>query len=57
MLQENRAADFANDISSKMSVCNDTNFDLLAFNIGQELSLSGTSIVLFVADILLKKPV
>jgi len=54
VLQKNRAADFTSDISLKVSICSDTNFNLFTSNIGQELSPGGISIVLF-TDILLKK--
>ena len=54
-MQEDRVADFANNISSRVSVCSDTDPNLSTSNIGQKLSLGGTSIVLPV-DILLKKP-
>ena len=53
--QKDGAADFASDISSRVSIYSDANFNPPTFNIGQELSLGGTSVVL-PADILLKKP-
>ena len=56
-LQEDKAVDFASDISSKMSMCNNINFNLFVSSIGQELSLGKMSIVLFAVNILLKKPV
>ena len=54
MLQENKAANFASDISLKISICSDTDFNLPIFNIERELSLGGMSIVL-PTNILLKK--
>ena len=56
VLQEDRAADFASNISLKVSVCSNTNSNPPASDVGQELSLSETSVVLPVADILPKKP-
>ena len=55
MLQENRAANFASNISLRVSMCSNTNSNSSTSNIGQELSLGGTSVVLPM-DILLKKP-
>ena len=54
-MQEDKVADFANNISLKVSVCSNTNTNLSVFNIGWELSLGKISVVLFI-DILLKKP-
>ena len=54
-MQEDKAADFTNNISLRVSVCSNTNTNPSVSNIGQELSLSKTSVVLFI-DILLKKP-
>ena len=56
MSQEDKATDFTSDIFLKMSICSNTDSDLFASSIRQELSLSKTSIVLPIADILLKKP-
>ena len=53
--QEDKAADFASDISSRVSIYSNANTDPSASDIGRELSLSGISVVLFI-DILLKKP-
>ena len=55
MSQENRAADFTSNISSRVSIYSDTDFNPSAFNIGRELSLGKISVVLL-TDILLKKP-
>jgi hypothetical protein len=52
--QEDGAADFASDISLRVSVYSDANSNPSASNIGRELSLGGTSVVL-PADILLGK--
>ena len=54
-LQEDGAADFASDISLKVSMYSNTDSDPPTSNIGQELSLGGISIVLPTADILPKK--
>ena len=53
--QEDGVADFASDISSRVSVCSDADPDPSASDIGRELSPGGTSVVL-PADILPKKP-
>lgn len=55
VLQEDGAADFASDISSRVSVCSDADSDPSASSVGRELSPGGTSVVL-PADILPKKP-
>jgi len=55
VLQKDRATNFASNISLKVSVYSNTNSNISASNIRQELSLGGTSIVLPM-DILLKKP-
>ena len=55
VLQEDGAADFASDVSSRVSVCSDADSDASASNVGRELSPGGTSVVL-PADILPKKP-
>ena len=54
MLQEDKAADFINNIFSQVSVYSDADTDPSASNIGRELSLGRISVVLPV-DILLKK--
>ena len=54
MLQEDGAANFASDVSLRVSIYSDANSNASASNIGRELSLGGTSVVL-PADILLKK--
>ena len=54
MLKEDRAANFASNISLRVSVYSNTNSNISASNIGRELSLGGISIVLPI-DILLKK--
>jgi len=54
VLQEDGAADFASDISLRVSVYSDANSNPSASNIGRELSLGRTSVVL-PTDILLKK--
>ena len=54
MLQEDGAADFASNISLRVSVYSDIDSNPSASNIGQELSLGRTSVVLPI-DILLKK--
>ena len=56
MSQENRATNFASNISSKVSIYKNTNANPSVSNIGQELSLNKISVILF-TDILLKKPV
>jgi hypothetical protein len=53
--QEDGAADFASDISSRVSVYGDADSNPSASDIGRELSLGGTSVVL-PADILPRKP-
>ena len=55
MLQEDRAADFASNISLKVSVYSDADTNPSASDIGRELSLGKISVVLFI-NILLKKP-
>ena len=55
MSQEDRTADFASNISSRVSICSDADTDPSASDIGRELSPGRTSVVL-PADILLKKP-
>ena len=54
MLQEDRAANFASDISLRVSVYSDANSNMSASNIGRELSPGRISVVLS-TDILLKK--
>jgi len=54
VLQEDRAANFASDISLRVSVYSDTDSNPSVSNIGRELSLGGISIVL-PTDILPKK--
>jgi len=54
VLQEDGAANFASNISLRVSVCSNADSNLSVFDIGQELSPGGTSIVLPV-DILLRK--
>ena len=54
MLQEDRTADFASNISLRVSICSNANTNPSASDIGRELSLGKTSVVLPV-DILLKK--
>ena len=56
MLQEDGAADFTSNISLRVSIYSNANSNSSVSNIGRELSLGGTSIVLPM-DILLKKPV
>ena len=56
MSQEDGAANFTNNIFSRVSVYSNTNPDLSASNIERELSLSEISVFLPV-NILLKKPV
>ena len=55
-MQKDKATNFANNISLRVSVYSNANTNPAASNIGQELSLSKISIILLV-DILLKKPV
>ena len=57
MLQEDRAVNFTSNIFLRVSIYNNANFNPPVFNIGQELSLGEISVILFTADILLKKPV
>ena len=54
--QEDRAADFTSDISSRVSIYSNTDFNPPTSNIEQELSPGGTSVVLPTTDILPKKP-
>ena len=53
-MQEDRAANFASDISLRVSVYSNIDSNLSASNIGRELSLGGIFVVL-PTDILLKK--
>ena len=54
MLQEDKAANFASNISLRVSIYSDANSNPSASNIGRELSLGRISVVL-PTDILLKK--
>ena len=54
MSQKNKTADFTNNISLRVFIYSNANPNPSVFNIGQEFSLGGISIVLPV-DILLKK--
>ena len=56
MSQEDKTADFASNISLRVSIYSNTNTNPSASDIGRELSLGKTSVVLPI-DILLKKPV
>ena len=53
-MQEDGAANFASNISLRVSIYSDTNSNTSASNIGWELSLGRISVVLPI-DILLKK--
>ena len=55
MLQEEGTANFTSNISSRVSIYSNADTNPSASNIGQELNLGKTSVVLPV-DILLKKP-
>ena len=55
--QKDRFVDFVNDIFLRVSMYSNADFDLFISGIGQKLSLGGMFIVLFAADILLKKPI
>jgi len=57
VLQKDGAVDFVSDISLRVSVCNNADFNLPTSDVGQKLSLGGMSVVLPAVDILPKKPV